>query len=87
LIARKKTDRQKGNREMKAYVSIQNYGPESETELFCKVFNTKTLFHAYVNQDNTIVIVCRSYELGQLFSILQADELFNWIEYTVQFEC
>ncbi len=71
---------------MKAFVTIQNYGSNDEMELFCRVFNHKTLFHAYIVGSN-IVIECRGYEMQQLFDAIRHDTAFNWIEYSVQFDC
>lgn len=75
---------------MKVYVTVQNYGGEKESENFCDVFNKKTLFHAFyvktITDSCNIIIEIRDYEIGQLFSVIKADPLFNWVEYTVQFE-
>ena len=70
---------------MKAYVSVQNFGSDQEKADLCVIINRLTLFHAFVNDKGNVVIPCRSYELGNLFSQLEANQL-NWIEYTVQFD-
>jgi hypothetical protein len=73
---------------MKAYISIQNFGSDTQKADLCEgVANaTHSAFAAAVNSAGNVVIACEVTELGGLLEQLSENAATNWIEYTLQFD-
>jgi hypothetical protein len=68
-----------------AYISIQNFGSHDEQIALAEQINAETPYEARVMQD-CVFIEIRLHEIQQFFDVMQSNDNFNWIEFTVQLD-
>jgi hypothetical protein len=68
-----------------AYIFIQHFGSHDEQIALAEKINAQTLYHARVTQD-CVFIEIKLHEIAQFFDVMQSNDNFNWIEFTVQLD-
>jgi hypothetical protein len=68
-----------------AYIFVQHFGSHDEQIALAEQINAQTLYHARVTQD-CVLIKIRLHEIAQFFDVIQSNDNFNWIEFTVQLD-
>lgn len=71
---------------MKAFICITDFGAPAQVRGICAAINSATMFNAYVDENDVVVIPCPVAEIGDLMAQLAADERTNWVEYRVKFD-
>ena len=68
-----------------AYISVQHFGTHEEQIALAEQINAETPYEARVMQD-CVFIEIRLHEIQQFFDVMQSNDNFNWIEFTVQLD-
>jgi hypothetical protein len=69
----------------KAYIFVKHFGSHEEQIALAEQINAETLYHALVTQD-CVLIEIKLHEIAQFFDVMQSNDNFNWIEFTVQLD-
>jgi hypothetical protein len=68
-----------------AYIFIQHFGSHEEQIALAEQINAETPYKALVRQD-CVFIDIKLHEIAQFFDVIQSNDNFNWIEFTVQLD-
>lgn len=72
--------------ETKTYVCVKDFGSVHDRSKLVENLNEKTIFNAYENENELIVVEMDTSEIGDFFAQVAKDKELNWIEYTLQID-
>jgi hypothetical protein len=68
-----------------AYIFVKHFGSHEEQIALAEQINDETPYEARVMQD-CVFIEIKLYAIAQFFDVMQSNDNFNWIEFTVQLD-
>lgn len=66
-----------------AWVFVKDFGTETEQLGLANKINIQTSYKAYV-ESGAVFIKISLYELAEFFDVMQSNDEFNWIEFSVR---
>lgn len=71
------------------YVYVDSFGDKTEVETLCNDINEQTPFQAYPHKGlngDVPVVELKIYELSKFFDVMESNENFRWIHFSVCFD-
>ena len=67
----------------KAYIWVKDFGSQEQLGQLAHDINDQTLFHAVVIGEDVLIEI-KLHEIAHFFDVMQSNDTFNWIEFSVQ---